>query len=98
MIKKAYSKDGMTCRVTFKLPPEVGAQTAHLCGSFTEWEKSCRPMRRLKDGGFSVTVSLLPGQEYYFRYLLDDARWENDWQADAYVSNPFGTEDSVVRV
>lgn len=53
MIKKAYCKDGLTCRVTFKLPLEVEAQTALLCGSFTEWEKSCRPMKRLKDGDFS---------------------------------------------
>jgi 1,4-alpha-glucan branching enzyme len=98
VLKKKYSIDRNTCRVTFKLPPEVNAQSSHLCGSFTEWEKSCQPMKRLKDGSFSISVSLEAGEEYHFRYLLDGDRWENDWVADAYVPNPFGTEDSVVKV
>ena len=45
-----------------------------------------------------LTISLKPGQEYRFRYLLDNNRWENDGTADAYLPNPFGTEDCVVRV
>jgi 1,4-alpha-glucan branching enzyme len=98
MIKKTYSKTGGSCRVTFELPPEVNAETVHLCGEFNEWDETAHPMKRRKDGNFSLTVSLKPGQEYRFRYLLDGERWENDWEADAYVPNPFGTEDSVVKV
>ena len=55
-------------------------------------------MKRRKDGSFSQTISLKPGQQYRFRYVLDGKRWENDWAADAYLPNPFGTEDSVVEV
>ncbi len=33
-----------------------------------------------------------------FRYLLDGERWENDWAADGYVPNPFGSEDSLLEV
>jgi hypothetical protein len=29
--------------------------------------------------------------------LLDGERWENDWAADGYAPNNFGTEDSVVK-
>ena len=98
MPKKNYSKSGSTCRVTFKLPAEVEAQSAHLCGDFNEWDTSSHPMKRLKDGSFSLTVSLEPGREYRYRYLAEGHLWENDWSADAYLPNQFGSEDSIVRV
>lgn len=98
MLKKSYSKTGRVCRVTFRLPAEVQARQACLCGEFNAWDPASHPMRRLKDGGFSITLSLAPGRAYRFRYLLDGTRWENDWAADGYVPNPFGGEDSVVEV
>ncbi|RMH00784.1 MAG: glycoside hydrolase [Chloroflexi bacterium] len=98
MLVKNYTKTGRFCRVTFKLPAEVKAETAVLCGEFNEWRTDKHPMKRLKDGSFSVTVSLPAGKSYRFRYFLDGKRWENDWEADAYVPNEFGSEDSVVEV
>ncbi|MBE0410364.1 MAG: isoamylase early set domain-containing protein [Anaerolineales bacterium] len=96
MIRKAYSKDGKTCRITFEIPAGSNAENAYLCGDFTEWEKTCITMKRQKDGSFKSSVTLKAGQEYYFRYLLDDDRWMNDETADKYVPNPFGSDDSVV--
>jgi hypothetical protein len=29
---------------------------------------------------------------------VDDSRWENDWDADNYLPNEFGTEDSIIEV
>lgn len=98
MITKSYSRGGRACRVRFELPAEVQAESAHLCGDFNQWGQSSIPMTRRQDGSFEVTVSLELGQEYRFRYLLDGDRWENDWLAEAYIANPFGGEDSVVRV
>lgn len=98
MLKKSYTKTGKICRVTFKLPAGAGAQTAALCGEFNGWDTVTNPMKKLKDGSFSATVSLDAGRSYRFRYWLDDERWENDWQADAYEPNDFGTEDSLVNV
>lgn len=98
MLKKSYSKTGNYCRVTFKLPEEVGAETAVLCGEFNDWDPEANPMRRLKDGSFSATVSLPAGQSYRYRFLLDGERWENDWEAEEYVANEHGTEDSLVTV
>lgn len=97
-MKKSYTKTGRSCRVTFELPAEVGANTVALCGEFNEWDVTRHPMRRRRDGSFSTTVSLKPGAEYRFRYLIDGERWENDWEADKYVPNEFGSEDSVVIV
>jgi len=95
-MKKAYTETGRSCRVTFELPGQVSAETVALCGEFNEWDPTQHPMKRRKDGSFSLTISLKPGNEYRFRYLLDGERWENDWAADKYVLNEFGTEDSVV--
>ena len=98
MLQKKYSKDGKTCTVTFVLPAQIEAKTAHLYGDFTDWEKAPKLMRRKNEGGFTVKVTLPAGNSYRFRYLLDGGRWENDWAADAYAPNPFGTEDSIVNV
>lgn len=98
MLKKSYTKTGKTCRVTFKLPAEVEAETAAVCGEFNNWEPNANPMKRLKDGSFSTTVSLEAGNDYRFRYLLDSTRWENDWEADKYVPNEHGSDDSIVEV
>lgn len=98
MLNKAYTKTGRSCRVTFELPAEVEAKNAVLCGEFNNWDPTVYPMKRRKDGGFTLTISLKPGQEYRFRYLLDGQHWENDWEADGYAPNEFGSEDSLVSV
>ena len=98
MIRKSYSKTGRSCRVTFDLPAEVNAAKATLCGEFNGWNHTVNTMKPRKDGRFSTTVSLQAGRTYRFKYLLDSNRWENDWAADGYVTNDFGTEDSLVEV
>ena len=97
MPKKNYSKNGGVCRVTFKLPAEVRSESASLVGDFNEWNPEVTPMKKLKNGALSVTVSLETGQSYRYRYLLDDKEWENDWKADSYVRNVYGSEDSVIN-
>ena len=98
MPKKDYTKTGRSCRVTFELPAEVNAQKAVVCGEFNQWSKSSHPMKHRKDGSFTVTISLKPGQQYRYKFLLDGERWENDWAAEAYLPNEYGSEDSVVII
>lgn len=98
MPKKDFTKTGRSCRVTFELPAEVNAQKAVLCGEFNQWSQSSHPMKRRKDGSFTVTISLKPGQQYRYKFLLDGERWENDWAAEAYLPNEHGSEDSVVII
>lgn len=98
MIKKSYTKTGNSCRVTFKLPPEVNAESVALVGEFNEWDPEANPMKKLKDGSFSTTISLPAGETYRFRYLLDGEKWENDWEADRYAPNQYGGEDSMIEV
>jgi len=97
MMKKNYTRTGRLCRVTFKIPPTVKAEQAALCGDFNQWDQTTHPMKRLKNGGFSSTITLTAGRSYRFRYLLDQKQWENDEQADRYQKNVFGSEDSIVQ-
>lgn len=98
-LRKQYLKSGL-CRVTFRLPFEAAqdVRTVTLAGDFNGWDETDISLKRLKNGDFTVALDLEPGREYRFRYLVDGAKWENDWRADKYVRNPHGSEDSVVVV
>lgn len=81
--------------VTFELAGAVSGDTVHLCGEFNDWSMSL-PLEVTSDGSHIVAVLLEAGRRYRYRYLVDGKRWENDWQADDYVTNEFGGEDSAV--
>ena len=83
-----------TTSVTFRIPAQAGASKAQLVGDFNDWTPT--DMQLAEDGGYVISLELAPGRSYRFRYLLDDRRWENDWQADRYVPNEFGGDDSVI--
>lgn len=100
-LKKQFLKTKPVCKVTFTLSKDavVSADTVCLCGDFNNWDYTSLPMKKAKDGSFSVTVELEKDQDYQFRYLIDGVRWENDWDADNYVPTAFGdSENSVVTV
>ncbi len=98
---KKYNKTQKTCTVTFELSVEAakGAEKVWIAGDFNSWSSIDTPMKKQKDGSFSVKIALETGKEYQFRYLVDGKRWENDWNADKYVPAPFSfTDNSVVIV
>jgi hypothetical protein len=95
MIEKAYASDGQSCQVTFVLPGELQAQHAWICGEFTDWQPQV--MKQTMEGKFTATFTLPTQCAHQFRYLVDETEWHNDWHADAYVPNPFGSENSVVN-
>ena len=97
-MKKTYAQSGKTCRVTFELPADAKAESVALCGEFNDWNKNTHQLKRRKKGNFSLTLTLDVGKSYRYRYWVDGTRWENDWGADEYVANSFGSEDSVVVV
>jgi hypothetical protein len=82
-------------RVTFHLPLAVHATRAVVCGEWNDWSSDRDVMERSEDG-FRLTIALVRGRTYRFRYLLDGDRWENSWNADMYVPNVYGSEDSVI--
>ena len=99
-LKKSFSKDKKTCKVTFSVSKEAaqGAKKINLAGDFNSWSSTDTPLKQGKDGSFSVTVELPVDHEFQFRYLLDGCRWENDWKADKYIPAPFSNTDNSVVI
>ncbi|HTX52796.1 MAG TPA: isoamylase early set domain-containing protein [Candidatus Baltobacteraceae bacterium] len=95
MIEKRPRGAG-SVEVTFRMPPLDGAVELYLCGDFNDWHTSGMPMKQEPDGSWACRIILESGKSYRFRYYDNQGRWHNDWDADAYVPNVFGTEDSVV--
>jgi 1,4-alpha-glucan branching enzyme len=99
-IKKQYLKSASMCRVTFSLPKEAApeSRSISIAGDFNNWDTTQAHMKRLKNGDYQLSLDLPCSREYRFRYLIDNCRWENDWCADKYMPNPYGSHDSVVIV
>jgi len=83
------------CEVTFRRRATNGETAVAIVGEFNGWSRDTHPMIATGDS-WSLTITLNPGRTYRFRYLLDDVRWGNDWEADDYVDNAHGGQDSVV--
>jgi 1,4-alpha-glucan branching enzyme len=99
-MKKEYLENGKLCKVTFRLPSVAapGAKNVCIVGDFNNWNTRANPMKRLKNGDYELTLKVEPKKEYHFRYLIDDSKWENDWNADKYVKSPLGDSDNSVVV
>ncbi len=100
-IRKMYVKNRDVCRVIFSLSGDMArsANSACVVGDFNGWEVGATPMKKSKDGSFAASTNLSCGNEYQFRYLLDETVWKNDCSADKYVYSEFaGSENSVVVI
>jgi 1,4-alpha-glucan branching enzyme len=98
MIAKTYSKKADKCRVTFRIPVDIEAESVSVLGEFNDWDPQAHPLKARKNGTFSTTMSLEAGQTYRFRYLADGEIWLNDEEADGLDLNQFGSLDSVLAV
>ena len=99
-LKKQYLKKSPSCKVTFRLPKEAAptAEMVTVVGDFNNWDLQGTQMQKLKSGDFKTTLELPCNNEFRFRYLIDENRWENDWAADKYLPNGYGDDDSVVVI
>ncbi len=97
MIRKIFIEieRGLVARVTFILPNSTWADTIYLVGDFNEWNHSSHPFQRGREGAWTLTLDLEVGRCYQFRYL-HDGEWINDSQADGFVGNPHGSDNSLV--
>jgi 1,4-alpha-glucan branching enzyme len=99
MIKKQFLKSKPVCKATFTFPVEAApeAKEVALLGEFNDWNPAeAVTMKKQKNGTFKAILELEAGKQYQFRYLIDGEQWANDWEADAYVPNEFGLDNSVV--
>ena len=99
-ITKEYPKGKNVCKVTFRLPriAATGAKNVCIVGDFNNWNIYANPMKKLRNGNYTISLELEPGREYQFRYFVDESKWENDWSADKYVKSPYGDSDNSVVI
>jgi 1,4-alpha-glucan branching enzyme len=83
-------------RVTFSMPPLEGVNSLTLVGDFNNWSMTEHPLEQDTEGGWSTAVTLDAGRSYQFRYFANGLHWHNDWAADAYVANEYGSDNSIV--
>jgi 1,4-alpha-glucan branching enzyme len=97
MITKGPPTKRGLARVTFALPAIIWAERVNLVGEFNDWDTQATPMSHDHPGAdWQASVELEAGRRYRFRYLVDGKEWLNDWHADDYLENPYGSYDSVV--
>jgi 1,4-alpha-glucan branching enzyme len=99
-IERKYSKDKSKCRITFWLPREFAPEACCIAvaGSFNGWDPYSHRLNKLESGDFSLMVEVAAGKEHEFRFIIDESRWENAWNADRYVWSDFGNCDNSVIV
>jgi len=98
MIFKEASQAPGRVRVTFELPSSIWAERVNLVGEFNGWDRARTPMRQTgADGSWRITLELAADRDYEFRYLIDGEIWYNDFDADSYIANEYGSDNSVVR-
>lgn len=73
-----------------------GASSVILVGDFTHWQKNPISLRKHADGIWRATVALAPG-EHRYRFLVD-GEWRDDPECTLRTPNPYGSEDSIIRV
>jgi 1,4-alpha-glucan branching enzyme len=103
--KKQPSRTPVPKRTAKKKPSERNVKFSHsdpaagevcLGGDFNNWDVRSNPLKRNKQGIWSVTIKLLPGR-YEYNFFVD-GHWVQDEFCVETVTNPFGTQNSVIMV
>ncbi|MGI8581272.1 MAG: isoamylase early set domain-containing protein [Chitinophagaceae bacterium] len=94
MVQKTYFKTKDYCKVKFVINIE-NAETVEILGLNSDWENSI-VMSKKKDGTFSCDVSLPKNLKHEFKYLVNQADWLNEPEADEQHPNGLGGNNSVI--
>ena len=73
-----------------------GASEVIVTGDFTQWSRDGIRLRKGPSEEFRTILELEPG-EYQYRLVIDGV-WQEDPQALRSVPNPYGGQNSVLKV
>jgi len=94
MLTKKFFKTKEEAEITFEFKRN-DVTSVSLVADFNNWQAVEMKFNK-KTQSFKTKVKLPKGGTYHFRYLLNNNEWENDSNADQYLPNEFGTDNSVV--
>jgi len=94
MLKKKFFKTKDECEVTFEYDSGEAEKVA-LVSEVNDWQPVDMTKRR-KDGIFYAKVRLPKDSQYQYRYLVNNQTWVSDQNADGFVPNEFGEQNSIV--
>jgi 1,4-alpha-glucan branching enzyme len=94
MLTKKFFKSKQEAEVTFEFNVSQ-TDKVQLVAEFNNWQPLDMKYVK-KDKVYRTKVRLPKDRKFHFRYLINDNVWENDHQADAYIANAFGSDNSVV--
>ena len=94
MLIKKFFKTKDEAEITFEFTRD-DVTSVSLCGDFSDWQPVSMKFNK-KEKSFRTKIRLPKGENFHFRYLINESEWENDYEADAYLPNGFGTDNSVV--
>lgn len=95
MLSKKFFKTKDEAEVTFEFARD-DVTKVELVADFNSWQPIAMKFNK-KTKVFKAKVRLAKNESFQFRYRLNDQEWENDYQADQYLPNNLGTENSVVK-
>jgi 1,4-alpha-glucan branching enzyme len=89
-----FAKGKKKGTVQFSFKPEMSEAKVYLAGGFRSWQPL--PMKKQKDGRFTVELPLARG-EHEYKFVVG-GQWITDPDHSACIANSFGTKNSVARV
>lgn len=85
-------------RVEFRLEAPQASEVA-VVGDWNGWDANVNPLRDSDgDGVWETTVTLRPGEEYQYQFLVDDETWIPDPSSPLRVDDGFGGTNSVLNI
>ncbi|MGN0902648.1 MAG: hypothetical protein ACI4M9_05120 [Succinivibrio sp.] len=100
--KKFTKTNKVTVTFTVKKDAAQGASEIDLLCEHNGWQPvALKPQKTgIFKGSISVPCEEQPTYQYRFKYTFEDGtvKYDNDWDAERYVPNPFGGENSVFSV
>jgi len=93
--KKTVKTKTSERNVKFSLPNPAAGEVC-LAGDFNNWDTCSTPLKKGKNGTWSVSIKLLPGR-YEYNFFVD-GNWVCDTCCLEMVTNSFGTQNSVIMV
>lgn len=72
------------------------ARTVTVAGTFNGWHPESTPLGRVQQDEWVAELSLAPG-DYEYRFVVD-GQWVDDPNAQHYVSNGLGGQNSLLKI